>query len=164
MVVVSWESGLFLLLAFAVQCLFDGYNYSWMVWTYICTKLMNHFVLSWPVRHVCMLFWTQEGKCKINCKNNSFLCLPVSFAALNKRYYFVYFFFEHDFVILILLYFLSSAPISEETTLNGNSINHSSIYAFVKFFSAKAAKRAKESISGKRLLDGQFLKASFSSS
>ena len=91
MVVVSWESGLFLLLAFAVQCLFDGYNYSWMVWTYICTKLMNHFVLSWPVRHVCMLFWTQEGKCKINCKNNSFLCLPVSFAALNKRYYFVYF-------------------------------------------------------------------------
>ncbi|XP_074607396.1 RAD52 motif-containing protein 1-like [Acropora palmata] len=55
----------------------------------------------------------------------------------------------------------SEAPISEETALNGNSINHSSIYAFVKFFSAKAAKRAKESISGKRLLDGQFLKVQF---
>ncbi|XP_015765918.1 PREDICTED: RAD52 motif-containing protein 1-like isoform X3 [Acropora digitifera] len=49
---------------------------------------------------------------------------------------------------------------SEGTRIVG-LINHRSIYAFIKFFSAKAAKRAKESISGKRLLDGQFLKVQF---
>ncbi|XP_068735033.1 RAD52 motif-containing protein 1-like [Montipora capricornis] len=53
------------------------------------------------------------------------------------------------------------APISDETALNGSNLNQSSIYAFVKFYSAKAAKRAKESLSGKRLLDGQFLKVQF---
>jgi len=36
------------------------------------------------------------------------------------------------------------------------------MYAFVKFYSARAAKKAKERISGKRLLGGQFLKVSFS--
>ena len=58
------------------------------------------------------------------------------------------------------LSFLLSAP--EESTLNCSDLNYSSLYAFVKFHSARAAKKAKERISGKRLLGGQFLKVSFS--
>ena len=45
--------------------------------------------------------------------------------------------------------------------MNGSNINYSSIYAFVKFYSPRAARKAKESIGGKHLLDGQFLKVSF---
>ena len=55
---------------------------------------------------------------------------------------------------------LLSAP--EESTLNSSDLNYSSLYAFVKFHSARAAKKAKERITGKRLLGGQFLKVSFS--
>ena len=58
------------------------------------------------------------------------------------------------------LSFLLSAP--EESTLNCSDLNYSSLYAFVKFHSARAAKKAKKRISGKRLLGGQFLKVSFS--
>ena len=52
-----------------------------------------------------------------------------------------------------------SAP--EESTVNCPDLNYSSLYAFVKFYSARAARKAKERISGKRLLGGQFLKVSF---
>ena len=43
-----------------------------------------------------------------------------------------------------------SAP--EESTVNCPDLNYSSLYAFVKFYSARAARKAKERISGKRLL------------
>ena len=46
--------------------------------------------------------------------------------------------------------------------MNCSDLNHSSLYAFVKFYSVRAAKKAKERISGKRLLGGQVLKVSFS--
>lgn len=58
------------------------------------------------------------------------------------------------------LYF-QHLPASEEAVVNGSNINYSSIYAFVKFYSPRAARKAKESIGGKHLLDGQFLKVSF---
>ncbi|XP_020628514.1 RAD52 motif-containing protein 1-like [Orbicella faveolata] len=54
----------------------------------------------------------------------------------------------------------SEAP--EESTVNCSELNYSSLYAFVKFYSARAAKKAKERINGKRLLGGQILKVSFS--
>ena len=41
------------------------------------------------------------------------------------------------------------------------NFNCSSMYAFVKFYSRRAASRAKGRISGKRLLAGQFLKVGF---
>jgi len=53
----------------------------------------------------------------------------------------------------------SEAP--EESTVNCSDLNYSSLYAFVKFYSARAAKKAKERISGKRLLGGQLLKVQF---
>ena len=46
--------------------------------------------------------------------------------------------------------------------MNCSDLNYSSLYAFVKFYSARAAKKAKERISGKRVLGVQFLKVSFS--
>ena len=46
--------------------------------------------------------------------------------------------------------------------MNCSELNYSSLYAFVKFYSARAAKKAKERINGRRLLGGQFLKVSFS--
>ena len=48
------------------------------------------------------------------------------------------------------------------TIKTASLINGSSLYSFVKYYSARAAARAKEQISGKRLLDGQFLKVSSS--
>ena len=60
----------------------------------------------------------------------------------------------------IIINFLPSAP--EESTVNCSDLNYSSLYAFVKFYSAREAKKAKERISGKRLLGGQFLKVRFS--
>lgn len=57
-----------------------------------------------------------------------------------------------------LFNFFLSAP--EESSVNCTDLNYSSLYAFVKFYSARAARRAQESISGKRLLGGQFLKVS----
>ena len=56
------------------------------------------------------------------------------------------------------LFIFLSAP--EESSMNCTDLNYSSLYAFVKFYSARAARRAKESISGTRLLGGQFLKVS----
>jgi len=53
----------------------------------------------------------------------------------------------------------SEAP--EESTVNCSDLNYSSLYAFVKFYSARAAKKAKERISGKKLLGGQLLKVQF---
>ncbi|KAL9962063.1 hypothetical protein ACROYT_G031131 [Oculina patagonica] len=49
----------------------------------------------------------------------------------------------------------------EESSVNCMDLNYSSLYAFVKFYSARAARRAKEGVSGKRLLGGQFLKVQF---
>ena len=50
---------------------------------------------------------------------------------------------------------------SDETTVNNTNLNYSSTYAFVKFYSARAAKKAKENINARRFLDGQVLKVSF---
>ena len=44
--------------------------------------------------------------------------------------------------------------------MNNVNFNCSSMYAFVKFYSRRAASQARGRISGRRLLAGQFLKVS----
>lgn len=66
----------------------------------------------------------------------------------------------HSFHFIFCTFLTLPAP--EESSVNCTDLNYSSLYAFVKFYSARAARRAKEGISGKRLLGGQFVKVSFS--